>query len=342
MNARKGALPLLAALALSSCVRPETREVRALMGSTCEIAVWDADRARALRAVRAAFAEMQALDALLSTYKPASEISRLNARAGGALEKIDPRTFEALRAAKDASAQSDGAFDPTVGPLLRAWKLREPGVVPVGPEVTEFDRARQNLGWRDLVLDESSGSARLARAGMELDLGGIGKGFAVDRAVDILKEAGVPSALVNFSGNLRAYGRPPRGRAWKFEVRHPREEGRAMAVVEFEEGALSTSGDYERRTTIRLEGKSYTHIVDPKSGRPVEGVASVTVFAPTATEADALSTAAFVMGPRAGAEFLAKRPGVQGLLVGCEPKSPSRLLPPVLTPGWEGRLKVTL
>lgn len=295
---------------------PPEPTVRAwpVMGTLLEVTVWEEDEARAADALRRARAAVFRVDTLMSTYRPESELSAVNRRAGGdTATVVDPWTAEVLAASLAAAEETGGAFDPTVGPLVDVWGFhRERGGIP---PAAARDSATLLTGWRRVEWAPETRSVRLPDAGMRLDFGAVAKGYAVDRAVVALRGAGVRRAMVDLGGNLRFVGTAPGGGRWAVGLRHPRDpEGPPLAVTLLEDGeAVATSGDYER--FFVHDGVRYSHLLDPRSGRPVRGVAAVSVVAPTGVRSDLLSTALFVLGPEEGCRLLASIPGVGALWV---------------------------
>jgi thiamine biosynthesis lipoprotein len=267
-------------------------------------------QADARAAVDDAFESVARLDSLLSTYKPDSDISIVNRNAGGAPTRVAPLVLAVLDSSLFYWKLTGGAFDVTVGPLMELWgfKGREPRV----PAPERLAEALALVGASGVQIDRSASSVRLLRPGAELDLGGIGKGFALDRAADVLRVRGIANALLNSGGNLLFLGSAG-GRAWKTGIADPRLPDRVVARFEPGACAVSTSGDYE--TYFIAGGVRYSHILDPKTGRPASGMKSVTVIAPAATAADALSTAVFVMGAGPGMELVESLPGVEAVLI---------------------------
>lgn len=282
-------------------------QVRYVMGTLWTV---EARGPHAEAGIEAAFAEVRRLDEALSTYRPESELSRVNREAARRWVSISAETMALLKRALAYAAESDGAFDPTVGPLVRAWGFKHLDYHK--PDQQEIDRARAKVGFRSVTLDPLKG-VRFAKPGMELDLGAIAKGYAVDRALAVLKRHGVLAARVDAGGNQGVWGPSPEGGAWHFGIKDPRAEGEVLGVVPLASGGVSTSGDAERG--FWLDGVRYGHIVNSLTGWPVQGVLSVTVVAPTAEAADALSTTLYVLGPARGKAFLAGRPGCSALYV---------------------------
>jgi thiamine biosynthesis lipoprotein len=266
------------------------------------------DEARA--AVDEAFGVVARLDSLLSTYKPASDVSIVNRNSGGAPTKVDPFVIAVLDSSLFYWRSTGGAFDVTVGPLMRLWGFR--GGEPRVPETKRIEETLARVGASGIEIDRSDSSVRLRQLGGELDLGGIGKGFALDRAADVLRRRGIADAMLNSGGNLLFMGTAG-GRPWTTGIADPRSPDEVIARFEPGASAVSTSGDYESYFTAC--GVRYSHILDPRTGSPAFGLRSVTVVAPAATGADALSTAIFVMGAGPGMELVESMPGVEAVLV---------------------------
>jgi thiamine biosynthesis lipoprotein len=266
------------------------------------------DDARA--AVDEAFEIVARLDTLLSTYKPDSEISIVNRNSGGGFTKVDPLVVAVLDSSLFYWNLTGGAFDVTVGPLMELWGFR--GGRPRVPDRERLADALARVGASGLEIDRSGSSVRLGRPGAGLDLGGIGKGFALDRAADVLRSRGITNAMLNSGGNLLFMGSAG-GRPWSAGIADPRSPESVIARFEPGASAVSTSGDYE--SYFIAGGVRYSHILDPRTGWPASGVRSATVIAPAATGADALSTAVLVMGAGPGMELVESIPGVEAVLI---------------------------
>ncbi len=238
-----------------------------------------------------ALVEFTLVDSLMSRYSAASEASRIGAQAGGGRAFVASEfVIEVIERSEYFARATGGAFDPTVGALSVLWDFPE-AVAP--PADVSIDSALALVGYQDLVLDGNR--VYLRRRGMRLDLGAAAKGYAVDRAVSALKEAGVLAGLVEAGGDIRFWGQKPDGEPWRFGIRHPRVPDCTVLSADVGLPSLATSGDYEQ--TFDYEQISYHHILDPATGRPARGAVSATAWATSALDADILSTALFVMGP---------------------------------------------
>ena len=286
------------------------RQMRYVMGTLCEILIYDEDPMRAEQATNQAFEEMQRVDRLLSNYDPNSELSRMNRMAASGPFEASVRLLGFMTQCQEFYRLTEGAFDPTVGPLVRAWGFL--GLQPRIPTMNEIEAARAKVGMEKIEVDAAHATIRFPVEGMEIDPGGIGKGYAVDRAVGALRRSGITSALVNAGGSsFYGMGCPPGQQFWWIGVKDPSVPDRAVAFVALHDNSLSTSGSLEQY--VRVGGQTLGHIFDPRSGSPVEGVLEVSVVAPTATESDALTKAAFVLSPPVAFEIFHKRGGIHAL-----------------------------
>jgi FAD:protein FMN transferase len=266
--------------------------VHPAMGTDFTLYIYAADSAAADREAERVFEVVDQLDGLLSNYKPESEISRINSEAGSRAVTTDPETFRFLQDSLAWSARSDGAFDITVGRLMKAWGFfRSTGHVPSEADIA---RVREQTGWKRVVLDARTRTVRFTAPGVELDPGGIGKGFAVDAAVRVLREDHVHAALLSAgSSTIYGLGAPPDAPGWKVQVPDPRHEGAMLSTAMLHDTSLSTANCSEKHFIVR--GHLYCHIMDPRTLSPVEGRLQATVIAPSATDSDALSNAMFVL-----------------------------------------------
>jgi FAD:protein FMN transferase len=278
---------------------------RVSMGCLYAVVVYGRDPARLREAAAAALDEVDRVDRLMSNYKNDSELSRVNREAAKAPVKVDPELFDFIAECLRYSRESEGAFDITVGPLMKAWGFfRGEGRMP---SETELAEARSRVGYRRVILNRKDGTIFFDRSGVELDLGGIAKGYAVDRAVAVLKRCGVASALLSAGGStIYALGAPPGKPAWEIELQDPVDRGKIATRVRLRDRALSVSGSYEK--FFELNGARYSHVMDPMTGRPVQGVLSVAVVTDDGTSGDALDNVFYVLGAERGRAWLSKFP----------------------------------
>lgn len=316
------ALVVVACLAAVSACRAHTppaaiesdivERSRVSMGSEVHLTAWTRDEPAALAAFEAVFDEFERLDALMSVWKPGSEIERLNAAAGETSVPISRDVLDVLGMARQASEWTEGKFDVTFGVLSGLWKFDHDldGNVPARADVL----ARLPLiDYRKLDVDVAASTAFLRQKGMRVHLGGIGKGYAVDRAAAILRGRGFSDFMIQSGGDLYVAGR--RGdRPWRPGIQDPRgPEGTSFAAMDLTDSAFTTSGDYER--FFMKDGRRYHHIIDPDTGEPAAGARSVTIVARTATLADALDTGVFILGPEKGMALIERLNGVEGVIV---------------------------
>jgi thiamine biosynthesis lipoprotein len=280
---------------------------RAVMGTACSMAavVMDRDRALAEEALRQAESELRSIEARMSSWLADSEISQLNAAEAGRWMPLAPDTLDVLRAARASAVETQGAFDVTCGPLVRLWQQAgRSGVLPTDSAV---ERARAASNWSLFELRETG--ARKLSADARLDLGGITKGYAIDRAVGVLRRAGLVGGMVDVGGDLRCFGRQVTSELWPVDVQNPFGAGH-LVELKIPGRAVATSGNYARFAEI--QGRRYSHIIDPRSGRPTQAAAGVTVIAPEAMTADVWATALSVLGPEG---FAALPEGVEAMIV---------------------------
>lgn len=271
-----------------------TVAVEGIMGTNSQVTFWNLDEATATAAAEVVFEVFRDVDRQFSTYKPESEISRLNATAADAPVACSPRMWELLQASRAAYRESGGSFDVTAGPLMKMWGFyRKRQALPGDAEIATN---RALVGLDQVTFDDAAHTVRFAKAGMNLDFGGIAKGYALDLAGEALAARGIHCALIDLGGNLLCMPEPPPGRStYSIGIRHPRQGGEngAVAFIQLPGGrAVSTSGDYER--FVEIDGKRYSHIMDPRTGSPVRGMAAVTVVTPSGIASDYLSTTIYV------------------------------------------------
>lgn len=310
--------------------RQRVTDEQVAMGSLLRLTAWTADAATARTAFAAVFAEFDRLDRLLSVWRPGSDVLRLNAAAGGPPVPVHEDTRRVLEAARQVSEWTDGAFDVTFGALAEVWRFDhdQDGRVPTAGEIA----ARLALvGYRHVRVDDGPGTAVIDQPGTRVHLGGIGKGYAVDRAVAILRGGGLHDFLIQAGGDLYVAGRDG-DRPWRLGIQDPRGPGdSSFATLDLRNATLSTSGDYERY--FEKDGVRYHHLLDTRVGHPARGCRSVTVVTRTATVADGLSTGVFILGPERGMALVERLPDVEAVIVTAD----NRVL---VSSGLRGRLTV--
>lgn len=291
---------------------PAIERTEQVMGTYATITIIDRDSDRAERALDAAFDEIRRLEALMSAYNASSEVAALN-RNGTNWTALSPDTLYVLTKADYYARISQGSFDVTCNPLVTLWMetVKTESRLPTPEEV---EAAKALVGYEQLILDEAHGRARFAQPGMSITLGGIAKGYAVDRACDQLLAAGIEHALVNIGGDMRAIG-DKKGAPWAIALQNPRNKDEYLTIIKLEDEAVTTSGDYERYFILKEE--RIHHIINPSTGYPADECISVTVIAERCIDADALSTTVFVVGPEAGKALLDEY-GYQGLIISAD------------------------
>ena len=282
------------------------------MGAPVQLTAYTTSEPTAVAAFDAAFAEFDRLDALLSVWKEGSDVLRMNASAGDRPVAVSPDTIDVLRQAIQAGDLTNGKFDITFGALADVWKFDHDQDNRI-PTPSEIAAHLPLVDYRNVVIDEKARTAFIRKRGARVHLGGIGKGFAVDHAVAILRARGLKDFMVQSGGDMYVAGR--RGdRPWRLGIRDPRGPAdRTFAALDLSDSTFSTSGDYER--FFMQNGVRYHHLIEPDLGRPAQGTRSVTIVAKSATQADWLSTGVFVSGPKAGMELIERLPDVEGVIV---------------------------
>lgn len=302
----------LLAFAVAPCARAAwVDRTEAIMGTRVFVEVWAEDTAQGNAAIDAVMAEMRRIDALMSHYRPDSQVSEINTRAAAEPVKVDPELFDLIRLSTHFSEITAGAFDITYASVgyLYNYPLHE------HPSEEQIKAALPAVNWRNLKLDAEHHTVRFGHAGMRIDLGGIGKGYAVDRGVALLKARGITNAIVTAGGDSRLIG-DHRGRPWLVSIAHPDEPhnpDKVVTRIPLSDAAISTSGDYERY--FDEDGVRYHHIIDPHTGHSATRVRSATIIGPTATETDGLSKTAFVLGPEKALEIINRMPDFDAVFV---------------------------
>jgi thiamine biosynthesis lipoprotein len=307
-------LVLLIAALRSGAVQAEWlyRE-ESIMGTRCAVELWATSRADGDAAMQAVLADMRRVDALMSTYKPDSEVSRVNAGAARAPVKVSEELFRLLETAQQYSALSKGAFDITYASVGYLYDYR----AHQKPDGKAIAAALPTIDYRNLLLDKAKFTVAFGKPGMRIDLGGIAKGHAVDRGIQILKDRGFTHAMVNAGGDTRVSG-DRFGKPWVVGIRHPDRKDEIALRVPLVDAAFSTSGDYER--FFDEGGVRYHHILDPRTGLSPHAVRSVTVIASNATRTDGLTKTVFILGPQAGLEFINSLPDADAIVIAADGK----------------------
>lgn len=285
-------------------------DYRFMMGTIVSVTVLAPDADAGSAAIEAAFGQMEDVEALTTRYSDDSEITKLNAQQDGYVgEQVSREVAEVVAHSLAMAEASGGAFDITVAPLMDIWTGSDGKLAP--PDEASIREALLRVDWSAVRVDTAYRTMTVL-PGIELDLAGSAKGYAVDRAVAALEKAGVDAGVVDAGGDVGFAGRPPDERGWRVGVQHPRGDG-LLGVVTLDGGSVATSGDYQNFVVI--DGVRYHHILDPSTGYPARGVMSVTVATELAVTADALATAVFVLGPEDGMDLIERTPGAEALLI---------------------------
>lgn len=289
-----------------------TEETRFLMDTAVRISVYGQGMPdeKVRKAVDQAFQKMAEIEARTSIHIDTSEVSRIVENGSRGVVPVSQETRWLFKKSMEISEKTGGAFDVTTGLVKALWGFDSDD--PHVPNGRDMEKALRNVDYRFIQFED--GGVLLRRSGMRIDLGGIAKGYIVDRAVEVLQEAGIQAGLVDAGGDMQVFGDHPKRHTWRIGIRHPRAEaGELLGVIETEEAAVASSGDYER--CFFQDGRRYHHILDPRTGFPAEGCVSVTIVAENALLADGYATAVFVLGPEKGMALIERLPEIEGLIV---------------------------
>lgn len=309
---RCGVFYSLVFIFITGCAnQPLYKETRIVMDTFGEISCYGPSKADAVKAMDAAFKEMERIEHVFSKFNKDSEISRINSQAGAEDVITNPEVLKLIQDSIYYSNISEGSFDITVGPLMQIW-----GFVHKNnsiPDRQTIEGTLRHVGYKKISIDPEKLSIRFLDKETRIDLGAIAKGYAVDRAKDVLISHGIKNALVNLGGNIFALGQAPGRISWNIGVEDPRNKARLLWRLRLKDRAVSTSGNYER--FFILNGKRYSHIINPITGQPCQGIISVTVVTDSAESCDALSTAIFVMGEEKGLKLARSIKDIQVLIL---------------------------
>ena len=309
--------PRLAALLLllpfSAAVADWIGDARPMMGTEVSVYLWSDDPEAGRLALEEVFAEAARIDRLMSTYKDESEISKINREAAKSPVVAGDELFGLIRRALDISVLTRGAFDITYDSVGQHYDFHS----RQRPDENTVEAERENIDYQLVVLDQAAGTVSFSKQGVRINLGGIAKGYVVERGIDILRHNGIVNAIVTAGGDSRLLG-DRRGRPWMVGIRDPRNDGEVAISVPLADEAISTSGDYER--FFDEDGVRYHHIIQPSTGVPASGVHSASVFGPDAVITDALSTSVFVMGVEQGLTLIGNLPDYESIVIDADGK----------------------
>jgi thiamine biosynthesis lipoprotein len=300
---------------------------REVMGTLVRVVAVTEHQWQGKRCIEAGFEQLKRIDAMMSDYKNDSELSRVNREAFTNPVKVSPELFEILQKSVRFSRLSNGAFDVTVGPLVDLW--HKAGEANTVPDENTLATAKARVGFEKLILDANERTVRFAVKGMRLDLGGIAKGYAVDKAVEVMRREGAIGGMVCASGDIRCFGKPADKDTWRVGLQNPVAANpsdsngaigaeQVLMVLKVNDMAVSTSGDYRRFVTIG--GKKYSHIIDTNTATGANKLSSDTILAANAVDTDALSTAVNVMGAEKGLALVESLDGVEAILITVGPE----------------------
>jgi thiamine biosynthesis lipoprotein len=283
------------------------------MGTLVKITAMARNESNAQAAATAGFDEIRRLEELLSTWIPTSELSRVNASAGLKPISVSQETMTVVQGAIQVAEMTNGGFNIAVGPAVDVWNVIEGRRIPTE---SELEALRPLVDLMSVHVDVRKQTIFLAKAGMRIDVGGIGKGYAADQAVMAMKKAGASAGVVALSGDIKTFGQLPGGKRFPVGIQHPRQEGSVLAWIDLQDEAISTAGDYER--FFERDGVRYHHILDPRTLQPARRCQSVTVVAREGIWADGLDTGIFVMGVESGMRLIETLPDVEAIIVDHE------------------------
>jgi FAD:protein FMN transferase len=307
--ARSFYLMLFACVASPAHAEWVRRVTDGIMGTRITVELWADDKGKAEQAIDAVLDEMRHIDESMSTYKPTSEVSQVNANAAAGPMPISKELFDLLTTAKEYSVITDGAFDITYASVGYMYDFRK----HIRPDETQIAKALPAVNFRHVLLDPKKQTVQFSQKGVRIDLGGIAKGYSVDRGIDVLKSLGFTRAYVSAGGDSRIIG-DRFGKPWVVGIRDPRKgPGEVIARIPLVDAAISTSGDYER--FFEEGGVRYHHIIDPHTGHSASKVRSATVIGPYATRTDGLSKTAFVLGPEKAMEIYNRIDDIDAIIV---------------------------
>ena len=282
------------------------------MGNRFVITVASADSVKAELLIDDAVAEIQRIESLLTTFSENSQTNQINENAGIQAVKVESEVFELIVRAKRISELTDGAFDLSYGSLdKRFWNFDK--TMAQLPDAQTAKEKVKLINYKNIILDKTLGTVFLKEKGMRIGFGGIGKGYAADKAAQLLRNKGVTSGIVNASGDLITWGNQPNGNPWTISLAHPDLPTEAFSKLNISNLAVATSGNYEK--FVMIDGKKYSHTINPKTGYPVSGIKSVSIICPIAELADALATPVTIMGVEAGLNLINQLNGVEGIII---------------------------
>ncbi len=296
---------------LSAAAQVLRKRTVTLMGSRFDITIVDKDTASAEANIDSVIAEVTRIENLISDWRPHTQVSQVNKNAGITPVKVDKEVFELTERAIELSKLTSGAFDISFAAMDRIWKFD--GSMTSMPTPGAIKKSVEKVGYKNIILNKKNSTIFLKLKGMKIGFGALGEGYAADKCKAMMLAKGVKAGIVNGSGDMNTWGNKPDGSAWNIGITNPMDTDELLAVVPLKDGAVVTSGSYEK--FVVFNGKRYAHIINPKTGYPATGLTSVTVFGPSAEMANGLSTSIMVMGKTAGLQLIKRFPTMRCLLM---------------------------
>ena len=287
------------------------RRTLKLMGSRFDISVVAKDSIKGALYIDLAINEITRIEKLISSWDANSQTSLINKNAGIKPVKVDAELLDLIKRSLAISKLTDGAFDISYASMDKIWTFK--GTMKTMPSEADIKTSVEKVGYQNIILNEENQTVYLKLKGMKIGFGAIGKGYAADMAKKLLISKGVSAGIINASGDMNTWGKQPNGEYWKVGITNPLNKNKSFGLLPIKNGAVVTSGNYEKY--VILNGKRYSHIIDPRTGYPTNGILSVTVFAPKAELADALATSVFVMGIEVGLNRINQLPNIECIII---------------------------
>ncbi len=307
----KNALLLILLFSVTTHAQVLRKRTTKLMGSRWDITIVAADSLTAEQSIDNCIAEVSRIEHLISDWIPTTQIGQVNSNAGIQPIKVSPEVFALTKRALHLSEITGGAFDISFAAMDRIWKFD--GSMTEMPSPESIKKSVEKVGYKNIVLDSVNNTIFLKLPGMKIGFGALGEGYAADRCREMMLARGIKAGIVNGSGDMNTWGRQPNGKYWNIGIRNPKKEGKLLNVVELKQGAVVTSGSYEK--FVEFNNKRYSHIINPATGYPATGLISVTVFGPSAEVANGFSTSMMVLGKDAGQSFIQQFPNYHFIMI---------------------------
>ncbi len=319
---------LLTSCSLTGRNKPQKIKLsRILMGTLVEITVVHHNRQEADKAIKNAFEEMEQIEGLMSKFIKTSDVYRINENAGKDFVEVDDEVYHVIEESIRYSELSNGAFDITIGAVDSLWDFEKENSIPSPDEISSNLHL---VDYHNITLRDNR-RIKLQKPGMMIDMGGVAKGYAVDKGIEVLKRFGIKNAIINAGGDLRAIGKKATNKPWHIGIQHPRDKTKILTTLDVENTSIATSGDYQKYFVV--DNVRYHHILDPKTGGPAKGCQSVTIMANDAITADIVATVVFVKGPYKGMKFIESLKDIEGIIISTNGKE-------MISSGLKGKVKL--